>query len=195
MDKVISITREDCRESEIENLLKPHLQHLHRLAFRLTGQNHDAEDLLHDVLVKVFSRQHQIKNIEHLRPWLTTTLYRTFIDRKRKESRSLLRLFKPETDDNTISELDSIPSPLPGPEKETSNYQNRQIISTAFEQLNSNQKIVCILHDMEGYTLHELEDILETPVGTLKSRLHRARIILKYYLEKKGTFPSQESFS
>ncbi|MBU0484113.1 MAG: RNA polymerase sigma factor [Proteobacteria bacterium] len=195
MDNVINIPRENCRESAIETLLEPHLQYLYRLAFRLTGKSHDAEDLLHDVLVKVFAKQRMLAGIENLRPWLTTTLSRTFIDLKRKENRSLLRLFKPATDDNSISELDAIASPRPGPEKESSRFQDKQIIAAALSRLNAEQKTVCVLHDMEGYTLQELEEILATPIGTLKSRLHRAHATLKNYLQKNGTFPAYDSFS
>ncbi|MBU0482460.1 MAG: RNA polymerase sigma factor [Proteobacteria bacterium] len=190
----MNMIREDCRESEIETILRPHLPYLHRLAFRLTGQSHDAEDLLHDVLVKVFSRQHRIGGIEHLRAWLSSVLYRTFLDRVRREKRSILRLFRPATDDNSISEMDTVPSSLPGPEKSLQISQEKDAVLTALGKLSIDQKIVCIMHDMEGYTLNELEDILDIPLGTLKSRLHRARKSLRGFLEKNGTFQPRHSF-
>ena len=193
MDKVINMTQDICDTSTIEYLLAPHLKHLYGLAFRLTGRKHDAEDLFHDVLVKIFSRQKEIGAIERLRPWLTTILYRTFIDRKRQENRSLLRLFKPGSPENSISELDNTPSPQPDPEKAMNIAQAKNGVHDALAKLNADQKAICVLHDMEGYTLPELAETLATPIGTLKSRLHRARKNLKYFLQKNGTFPARQS--
>jgi len=59
-----------------------------------------------------------------------------------------------------------------------------QQIKAALDLLNRDHRAVLTLHDMEGYTLFELESLLEIPLGTLKSRLHRARAKLRKILEK-----------
>ena len=65
-----------------------------------------------------------------------------------------------------------------------SQEDNRYIeqVSRALNELNANQRSLIILHDLEGYTLSELETMLETPIGTLKSRLNRARAKLRELL-------------
>ena len=60
---------------------------------------------------------------------------------------------------------------------------NQQIVTAAMQQLNEEQRLVMLLHDAEGYTLIELADILQTPIGTLKSRLHRGRNLVREMTE------------
>ena len=79
--------------------------------------------------------------------------------------------------------LESIPSEHNNPEELSENLQMRDRLMQAINSLNQDQRHLCILHDVEGYTLNELEAILDTPIGTLKSRLHRARANLRNLLQ------------
>jgi RNA polymerase sigma-70 factor (ECF subfamily) len=70
---------------------------------------------------------------------------------------------------------DALPTATEGPEEHAERSSWRERILAALEQLNPEQRAVIAMHDVEGYSLEELATILETPLGTLKSRLHRAR--------------------
>ncbi len=139
---------------------------------------------MQDVLVKLYPKRQELSKVEKLRPWLMTVLYRTFIDRKRKSNRSPLILMSGmKKDDNNYTDFfEMVPSKNPGPDASLEQLFTKQRLQKALGKLNDDQRNVCILHDIEGYTLVELSDILSTPVGTLKSRLHRARARLRNIL-------------
>lgn len=158
---------------EFEVLLKPHVGHLYRVAYRLTSQPEAAEDLVQDIMLHFYPKLQELKQIENLKPWLTRSLYNRFIDNLRKNKRN------PVTDALEDTVLESMADSNLQPEHETEQNLMQQRLEYALMQLNEDQRHVVMLHDMEGYTLIELAEIMSTPVGTLKSRLHRARNSIK----------------
>ncbi len=177
--------------SRFEALLRPHLHSLFRAAFRFSGNVADAEDLVQDVLVKLYDKRQELDKVEKLQPWLMKVLFRTFVDRKRRRDRSpvsLTALGGRDGNENTDF-FEAVPSDRPGPAATVEAMFTNQRLHLALAALNEDQRTLCVLHDMEGYTLHELEDILDTPIGTLKSRLHRARARLRGLLLAEGTVP------
>jgi len=168
---------------QFEVLLQPHLQQLYKLAFRFTGQRADAEDLVQDVIVKLYPRLQEMQKIEKLGPWLARVLYRHFVDRLRSKQRSPLHLVN---DDDTALDEHQIKSPGPAGNIETVLLQNR--LQSALNQLNEDQHALIILHDVEGYTLNEIHNIQDVSIGTLKSRLNRARSRLRELLKNMEPF-------
>src|SRR5712664_2035056 len=71
-----------------EDLLRPQVEYLYRLAWRFTGSVADAEDLVQDVLIKLFPRTRELLEIERLRPWLARVLYHQYVDSVRQRARS-----------------------------------------------------------------------------------------------------------
>lgn len=188
MERVISLDKELISDAEeFEILITPHIKNMYRMAYRFTGNTADAEDLVQDVLVKIYPRRHEVFRIEKLRPWLVKILYRIFLDQHRRGTRSPLRLLKFTGNDNheLLDEtVKNIPSKNPGPAEIVDQQLTYSKILRALDLLNDDQRHLCILHDVEGYTLNELVDILNAPLGTLKSRLHRARAALRQKLKK-----------
>lgn len=165
--------------NQFEQLISPHLQHLYQLAYRLCRKQDDAEDLVQDLVVKLLPRTAEMAKVERLRPWLAKILYRQFIDHFRRNERSPLTLIS-EMDEMLENHSNSA-SPSSESEIETAHIQQR--LQQALQTLNHDQQTVVLFHDVEGYTLAELETILDTPVGTLKSRLNRARGQLREILQ------------
>lgn len=165
--------------NEFERLIEPHLYHLYQLAYRFCNNQSDAEDLVQDVVVKLLPRRGEMAQIEKLRPWLAKVLYRHFIDGYRQNLRSPLSLVSSEEDP---LERHSAPAG-DSPECQTDAMLKQRRLQLALHTLNMDQRAVVLLHDVEGYTLPELEAILDSPVGTLKSRLNRARAQLREYLQ------------
>jgi RNA polymerase sigma-70 factor (ECF subfamily) len=163
-------------QSEFERLVAPHVDHLYRLAYRFTGNAQDAEDLVQDLLVKLFPRLQEIKDIEKLRPWLDRVLYRMFVDRIRQNQR------RPIADADEI-DPDEIARSDGNPETDLEQQLTQERLQAAYTRLNEDHRALLAMHDIEGYTLLELESMLDTPIGTLKSRLHRARKRLRENLE------------
>jgi len=188
MDKVISMPQ-TIGATDFTSVLRPHMTPLYRMAYRLTGSPSDAEDLLQDTLVKAYGRRHQLAEIEQLRAWLLRVLHNTYIDQQRSKARSPLRLItrKPQESNDPDDAYEQIPSPAPGPDKLMEQKQTSAILQSAINALPADQRHICLLHDVEGYSFPEIMEILKVPLGTIKSRLHRGRENLRKLL-RSGTF-------
>jgi RNA polymerase sigma factor (sigma-70 family) len=174
MPRILQFRRNRAAASKFEELMRPQVEFLHRLAWRFTGSVADAEDLVQDLLLKLYPRCGKLAGIEQLRPWLAKVLYRQYVDFARRQARSPLSALAesaPDEDDP----LDAVAAPEDGPDGHAERGEWRDRILAALSRLNPEQRALVVLHDVEGYSLEELEPILEAPLGTLKSRLHRAR--------------------
>jgi len=160
-----------------EQLLQPHLEKLYRLAYRFTGQVADAEDLLQDVLVKLYQRRDELSSIEDLGPWLSRVLYNQFVDRQRYYARQRLRLVggSGQGEAARADPIGNLACPAPGPAAAAEQEFDITQLSHGLEALSLEHRTVLLMHDAEGYKLEEIHRITGVPVGTLKSRLHRAR--------------------
>lgn len=160
--------------ARFEDLLRPHVDFLHRLAWRFTGSTADAEDLVQDVLLKLYPRGRQLAAVEQLRPWLAKVLYRQYVDSIRLQARSPVSGLADDAGGDE-ARLDTFAAAEDGPPELAARGELRERLLAALQRLNPEQRAVVVMHDIEGYVLEELESILQAPLGTLKSRLHRAR--------------------
>lgn len=155
-----------------EQLISPYISSLYRFSFRLCRCSDDAEELVQLLLTRLFHRLEELEQVESLRPWLNRSLYNLYVDTYRKQQRMFSVISPEEIPDDVVSQERT-------PYEDIELNQQQQAIANALQLLNEDQRIVVTLHDGEGYTLVELSDILQTPLGTLKSRLHRARNFLR----------------
>jgi len=176
----------------IDALIIEHMNYLYRIAFRLTGCTHSSEDIVQDLFVNLSPKDIDSKTLKNPRAWLATILYRTFIKYHRREKRS------PVSKHNTIyvnendSLLDDIASSNPGPAEMAEKSRLQAQLMEAVYSLNEKYRTVVVLHDVEGYTLLELQQIMNIPLGTLKSRLHRARQKLQGILQQEHSSDSAQ---
>jgi RNA polymerase sigma-70 factor (ECF subfamily) len=105
-------------------------------------------------------------------------MYRMFVDGTRKKARSPLTLI----DDDTAF-YDTMVNDDAMPDEVLAEDQRINKIQSAFNRLSEEHRILMTLHDIEGYRLVELESMLGIPVGTLKSRIHRARARMRDLLD------------
>lgn len=161
--------------SDFVAAVRPHLDHLYRTAYRFSGSAEDAEDLVQDLLTKLYARRTELQEVDQLRPWLTRSLYHAFVDAKRKRSRTPLGHQVEMQTEADADPWDCFAGSGPLPEEETELLIAGARLRQALFTLRPEQRALLVLHDAEGYTLLELETLLSTPLGTLKSRLHRAR--------------------
>lgn len=189
MPKLFPFARSRPAAPDFEHLLRPHVDFLYRLAYRFTGATADAEDLVQDTLIKLLPHTGEMQKVEQLRPWLARVLYRQFVDFVRRRGRSPLRAVA--TDDGDGDPLEQLPAADDDPEESFDRSLRHEHLIYALEQLAPEQRAVVTLHDVEGYRLEELEEVLETPLGTLKSRLHRARARLRRLLPAEPFSPHE----
>jgi RNA polymerase sigma factor (sigma-70 family) len=168
-----------------EALVRPHLKPLYRVAYRMTGRHEDAEDLIQELLTKLYPRREELIGVDRLRPWLIRVMYRLFIDNHRRQSRSPVHLAVDSGADPEMADpIDNIPAQDGDPETATDEATSTRLLLLAVDLLSEDHRSVLSLHDIEGYTLEEMQIMLDCPIGTLKSRLHRARARLRTLLDE-----------
>jgi RNA polymerase sigma-70 factor (ECF subfamily) len=175
---------EQNQRASFDNLLRPHLERLYRLAFRLAGSKAEAEDLFQDVLLKTFTRLNDLLEVREPGPWLCRVMYNHFIDNRRRFARA--RLFSVAESQLPGRGLESLAGDL-DPVRDAERLDNIMQLERALATLSDEHRLVVLLHDIEGYKLEEIHQITGDPVGTIKSRLHRARRRLREYLAADGT--------
>lgn len=184
-DPGIESTRVTDSPANFDALIRPHLDKLYRLAFRLTGERAEAEDLVQDVLVKAFHRHGELTSIAALGPWLARVLYNQFIDHQRKYARMRLRSVPLDEKSDQLPDADA---GTRTPEQQASVEFDIRKLNRALAELSIEHRAVLLMHDSEGYKLIEIQTITGVSLGTLKSRLHRARARLRELLQADGTF-------
>lgn len=171
--------------ADFERRVRPHLDALYKLAYRFTGAADRAEDLIQDLLVKLYPRHAELAGVEQLRPWLVRVMYRLFIDQIRRDARAA-HVAIADTDlagtDDDGDPYAEVADAARGPEAEFELNANREQLLHAWEHLSPEHKALLALYEIEGYSLTELEALLDLPRGTVKSRLHRARARLAQLL-------------
>lgn len=175
---------QDPTVGEFETLIRPHLDRLYRLAYRLTLTVADAQDLVQDVLLKLYPRRDELSSINDLSPWLSRVLYNQFVQQTRRYRSQRMRVVIEGDGDP----MDSLAGPGEDPAEGAVRAFNITEVRAALAQLSEAHRTVLLMHDSEGYKLQEIQIITGTPVGTLKSRLHRARTRLRELLTTDGTF-------
>ncbi|MDH5378703.1 MAG: sigma-70 family RNA polymerase sigma factor [Gammaproteobacteria bacterium] len=174
-----------------EALIRPHFEKLYRVAYRFTQNQDDAEDLVQELVTKMFSRYDELVNIERLDIWLSKVMYRIFIDDRRRYTRSPIKNLSDLDGDSQI-EYEHSESEFGDPEEEATQDDFRNEVRRAMDSLSEDQKLLIQMFEIEGYSLDEISDMLCLPIGTVKSRLHRARSSLRDKL-KNGTFSRVEA--
>lgn len=160
-----------------EAFIKPHFDALYHTAYRLTGVAADAEDLVQDVCLRAFPRLEELEQMAHPRSWLQRVLYHLFVDGTRRYENTHVR---------SIDSVDSscLASDDAGPEDQVDMEIAEQRLLRAWRHMDRAQRALLALHDVEGFTLKELEAMTGVRQGTLKSRLHRGRVRLGKLLQR-----------
>jgi len=153
-----------------------YLDHLYRVAVHLTRQKSDAEDLVQETYLQAVTHSHQFTPGTNLKGWLTKILYNLFINSYRRDKRTdSLDRADAETG---VSWLESLEGSVGKPEAELLQTELQGKIREALNSLQEDFRSPVVLVDIGGFTYAEVAEILSCPVGTIRSRLFRARSIL-----------------
>jgi len=175
------------RRPSFEDLIQPHLKGMYYQAYRLLKNQSDAEDLVQDFTLRLYKNKAKLHEVEHLQSWLYKGLYRQFLNFIRDNNNNPLN----NRDDTEDNDLESSAYHGYSPELLTEQEMELSRVENALSELSQNHHHIIIMHDIEGFTLAEVAEIMDTPIGTLKSRLHRARANLKHKLVMEPLSPNQ----
>jgi RNA polymerase sigma-70 factor (ECF subfamily) len=154
-------------DADLPGMLPEMLPRLWAFALRISGDRHDAEDLVQRACVRALERAHQLQPDTSPLSWMFSIVHSTWINELR--ARSVRKRSSMEWDDDF---LENVADPVDkGPETQ---LMHSQIIS-AVERLPEAQRVVMLLVAVEGLSYQEAAEVLEVPIGTVMSRLSRAR--------------------
>jgi RNA polymerase sigma factor (sigma-70 family) len=165
----------ESEQDRFATLIRQHYQALYRAAYRLTRSTVDAEDLVQEVCLRAYPRLKEIERLEQPRGWLLRVLFRLFVDLGRRYERKHVRAIEDDED---------FAGGEPGPPEEAERALDRWRIEEAWRFLNPEQRLLLVMHDVEGYSLAEIHSMTGLKDGTIKSRLHRARVRLGRLLRR-----------
>jgi RNA polymerase sigma-70 factor (ECF subfamily) len=161
---------------EIEAI--PHQNALYNYALKIVRNSDDAQDLVQDTFYKAYKSFHQFKSGTNSKAWMFMILKNTFINNYRK--------LKREPSKVDYDDIENIYEEIKSDWTNDNNldldfYQNLldDDLSAALAKLPMSMKEVFLLCDLEGYSYEEIAEIVNIPVGTVRSRLHRARKFLQ----------------
>ena len=166
--------------TDFEREALTHLGALLGVATRLTKNTADAQDLVQDTLLKAVRAQEQFESGTNTRAWLIRILMNTFINRYRRGGLERSVLEGPDADplaDGWISA--STMEAMRDPEAQALRPMLESEISRALDELPEEFRLAVVLSDVEELSYKEIADVMGCPIGTVMSRLHRGRRMLK----------------
>ncbi|HXG02872.1 MAG TPA: sigma-70 family RNA polymerase sigma factor [Candidatus Binatia bacterium] len=168
--------------ARFEALALPYLSDVYRLAVRLKGSAQDAEDLVQETYVKALKAFGTLRQPDRIRPWLFQILSRLVLDRQRSEGREVASGDLEELDRFSLYDLIWDEDPLPYSDNLHGDFLAQftdEEVRAALMRLPEGFRVPLVLLYVEELSYKELAEIVGCPVGTIMSRLHRARKILE----------------
>ena len=163
----------DSRDREFSETALPHLPALARVAMALAGNEADADDLVQETYLRAYKHWHTFERGSDCRRWLSTICRNAFLEQRRREARSVA------VEDQELESLAAArlhnQARASGVDQMFSRLDLGPAISTAIAALEPPFRDVVVLADVEGFTYEEVAEALGIPVGTVRSRLYRAR--------------------
>jgi RNA polymerase sigma-70 factor (ECF subfamily) len=170
-----------------EEVVTEHSARVYRLAYRLTGNRHDAEDLTQEVFVRVF------RSLSSYRPgtfegWLHRITTNLFLDQARRKARIRFDALAEDADSR-------MPGRIAAPDTHMLDGQFDDDVEAALAELPPDFRAAVVLCDIEGLTYEEIADVLGVKLGTVRSRIHRGRAMLRTALAHRAPGPGRVRYS
>jgi RNA polymerase sigma factor (sigma-70 family) len=169
-----------------EEIVRDHGPRVFRLAYRLTGNLHDAEDLTQDVFVRVFRSLHRFQP-GTFEGWLHRITTNLFLDTARRRQ-------KIRFDGLADGAAERLASAWPSPSEELADLDLDHDVAAALAALSPEFRAAVVLCDIEGLTYEEIASVLDVKIGTVRSRIHRGRAQLRAALDHRKPTREHERY-
>jgi RNA polymerase sigma-70 factor (ECF subfamily) len=181
---LFSIDRKPTREA-FEREALPHLDAMYSVALRLTRNERDAEDLVQDAVLRGWRFFHRFEAGTNCKAWLLKILHNAFINkyRRRVREREIAASIENE-DEGTTLLSQSVADAARDPERVILDGMLSDDVKRALDAVPEDFRLAVVLCDLEELSYKEIADVMECPVGTVMSRLHRGRKLLAAQLLK-----------
>ena len=187
----------DERNARFERDALQYLDQLYSAALRMTRNPADAEDLVQETYAKAFAAFHQYRPGTNLKAWMYRILTNSYINTYRKKQRQPLESDAAEVEDYQLARAASHTSKgLRSAETEALDHLPDSDVTRALASIGEDFRLAVYLADVEGFSYKEIAEIMDTPIGTVMSRLHRGRKqlreLLTDYAVERGVISSPE---
>lgn len=175
------MTRSSQEQQDFENVISMFDKRLNRVINKFEKNSEEIEDIKQEVYIKIFSKNFKFEAGFTPWAWVKKVTENHCKNKLREKSKfNFLNIF---SNDDEINILENIPDENSEIKIEINNQNNEQKIYNSIQNLKSKFRDVIILHDLENYTYEQIAKKVNCPVGTVKSRLFKARMLLKEELK------------
>lgn len=173
------LTRDEFqKQQDFNDEILPHLDAIYNFALKLTANNDDAEDLVQDTIVKAYRFFNSYEKGTNAKGWLFRILKNSYINNYRKASKQPGKV--------DYDEIEPFYESIRSEQSNTTDLESQMYgdmmdddVTSALNRLPEDFRTVVLLCDIEGFTYEEIANMLDVPIGTIRSRLHRGRNLLK----------------
>jgi len=167
-------------DAAYDELVRVYNASIFHVAYRMLGDSGDASDVVQEIFLKVFRNINGFKGESSLKTWIFRIAFSEILNRlrwwKRRYRHATVSL---DEDQNGNGHGYRLSDATPGPEQILQSKEQEQAIQQALKKLSSDHRSIIILRDIEGFSYGEIAEVLGVSIGTVKSRLARARADLK----------------
>lgn len=176
-----------------EELVKRYEKKVFTVAFRMTGNREDAADMTQEAFIKAYKALTQFRGEAAFQTWLYRIIANVCRDELRKKTRnSIISLEKEVVLDNGNMKREVADS-SPGPDIFLENKETGETIQKAVDSLTIDYRITLVMREIQGFSYEEIADVLQCSIGTVKSRLSRARAAVKNIFLASGEHPLEQT--
>ncbi len=161
-----------------EALVRGHERWVFSLVLRMVGNRHEAEDIAQDIFLKAYRGLRDFRGTARFSTWLHTIATNHTLSYLAARATSRRREAA-DSDADLPSLIDRLPDGAPGPDREFERKDLRSLLDAALARLSPEHRIVVVLRDIQDLSYEEIAEVLQLELGTVRSRLHRARAALK----------------
>lgn len=179
LSKTVSVPYQSDDRKTFDQLVQKHQKQAYNVAYRMTGNHADAEDLTQDAFLKAYRFFGNYRRDMPFENWLYRIMSNMFVDWLRRRPKVHIRsLDEPIRADEGEITLD-VPDTSDGPESITLSHELDSEMQAALSTLPKDFRMAVILSDIEGLSYEEIAEAMGSSIGTVRSRLHRGRKLLR----------------
>jgi RNA polymerase sigma-70 factor, ECF subfamily len=168
--------------SAFDTLIRKHERRAYQYAFRLTSSQEEASDIVADAFVRIFNALGNFRGQSAFTTWLYRIITNCYLDlRKKDKSRYLVSLDSPGYGDSNDAPM-QVEDKSDGPDIISERNQRERVVQAALGNMPEYQKTMLTMFHVDNLSYEEIAQILDLPIGTVKSRLNRARLGLREQL-------------
>jgi RNA polymerase sigma-70 factor (ECF subfamily) len=188
LEETTLVTRTDEELRRFQGMIGDNRRRAYTMAFQLTRNASDAEDLMQDTFVKAWKGFDSYMPGRPFLNWLLRIMQRAYLDSRRRDNpirraESLNSMISPS--DGEVQELPIADHALT-PDQELLQDEFRQEIHASLQELPEVYRAAIVMCDLEGLSYSEIADAQKTTIGTVRSRIHRGRRLLREIVQKRG---------